>query len=305
MTRTLLSTIVVALIALAALPAPPATAQTRAFVAAQGSDSNPCTFAAPCRTLQRAHDAVSAGSQIEVLDPAGYGTLTITKSIVIEGHGWGEISTTTAHAAAVTIDAGANDHIFLRGLTFDGFDTADHGIRFNSGAVLNIQDCSIRRFWVHGLYFVPTGVSKLSISHTRFASNHIGIHVQPVGAGAMLGVFDHVASEHNDRNGINFWVSNNVSTINAVVSDSIISSNDVSGIEALGGRINVTVRTSVLASNHNFAVSTFDAGTVVRLTKSVITGGGAPFSGGGVTYGDNNVDGNVSDSFPAQALVTR
>ena len=45
--------ITAALLVLAALQATPAMAQ-RVFVAAQGSDANPCTFAAPCRTCSSA-----------------------------------------------------------------------------------------------------------------------------------------------------------------------------------------------------------------------------------------------------------
>src|ERR1051325_6112709 len=86
----------------------PATAQTR-VVAAQGSDSNPCTFAAPCRTFQHAHDMVAANGEIDVLDPAGYGALTISKAISIQGHGFSGIS--AASGNAITINAGANDDI--------------------------------------------------------------------------------------------------------------------------------------------------------------------------------------------------
>jgi hypothetical protein len=59
--------------------------QTRVFVAAQASDSNPCTFVSPCRTFQHAHDVVAAGGEIDVLDPAGYGTVTIAKASAFKG----------------------------------------------------------------------------------------------------------------------------------------------------------------------------------------------------------------------------
>src|SRR4029077_18206456 len=58
-------------------------ATTRVFVAGQGSDSNPCTFAAPCRTFNRAASVVAAGGAIDVLDPAEYGSVSITKSLSI------------------------------------------------------------------------------------------------------------------------------------------------------------------------------------------------------------------------------
>src|SRR6516162_4145543 len=72
--------------------ADPAQAQSRVFVSATGSDGNPCTFAAPCRSFQHAHDVTSANGEIDVIDPAGYGPLTISKSISIQGHGFSGIS---------------------------------------------------------------------------------------------------------------------------------------------------------------------------------------------------------------------
>src|SRR5215510_7377412 len=86
-----LTTLMVGLAAMfaTALNVTTASAQpSRVFVAAQGSDSNACTFAAPCRTFQRAHNVVAANGEIDVLDPAGYGALSITKAISIQGHGF-------------------------------------------------------------------------------------------------------------------------------------------------------------------------------------------------------------------------
>jgi hypothetical protein len=34
-------------------------------------DANPCTRAAPCRTLQVAHNNTNVGGEINMLDPAG------------------------------------------------------------------------------------------------------------------------------------------------------------------------------------------------------------------------------------------
>ena len=82
MFRIALSAIPASLLALT-INASPAQAQNRVFVAAQGLDSNPCTFALPCRTFQHAHDVLAPGGEIDVLDPAGYGVVTIGKSISI------------------------------------------------------------------------------------------------------------------------------------------------------------------------------------------------------------------------------
>src|SRR5262249_14207100 len=114
MLRIALSVIAVPLHALT-INAGPAQAQpTRVFVAAQGSDSSPCTFALPCRSFQHAHDVVAARGEINVLDPAGYGAVIISKAISIQGHGFSGISTSSGDA--ITINAGAHDKINLRGL---------------------------------------------------------------------------------------------------------------------------------------------------------------------------------------------
>jgi hypothetical protein len=66
----------------AAFASMPAQAQ-RVFVSGLGLDSNPCTVTQPCRSFQHAHDTVAANGEIDVLDPAGYGPLTITHGISI------------------------------------------------------------------------------------------------------------------------------------------------------------------------------------------------------------------------------
>src|SRR5450759_891694 len=75
-------------LALASFSAPPAQAQNaRSFVSGHGLDTNACTLAAPCRTLAGAFLATNAGGEIDVLDTAGYGALTINKAISIVNDG--------------------------------------------------------------------------------------------------------------------------------------------------------------------------------------------------------------------------
>jgi hypothetical protein len=90
-------------------------------VSGLGSDSNPCTRTQPCLTFQAAHDKTAPGGKIDVLDPGGYSAVTITKAISIINDGVGIAGIRTlSGATAITINAGANDQITLRGLTIDG-----------------------------------------------------------------------------------------------------------------------------------------------------------------------------------------
>ena len=60
---------------------------TRTWVSGVGDDANPCSRTAPCKTFAGAISKTAAGGEIDALDPAGYGAVTITKSITIDGTG--------------------------------------------------------------------------------------------------------------------------------------------------------------------------------------------------------------------------
>src|ERR1700676_2229008 len=58
---------------------------TRTWVSGVGDDVNPCSRTAPCKTFAGAISKTAAAGEISVLDPGGFGALTITKSITING----------------------------------------------------------------------------------------------------------------------------------------------------------------------------------------------------------------------------
>src|SRR5262249_54806907 len=118
MLKLALSVIAASLLALSLVPGAAQAQPARVFVSATGSDANPCTFVSPCRTLQHAHNVVAANGEIDALDPAGYGAVTLTKSISIQGHGFAGISAASGNAIAIT--ANATDTVALRGLLIDG-----------------------------------------------------------------------------------------------------------------------------------------------------------------------------------------
>src|SRR4051794_1913927 len=60
---------------------------TRTWVSGVGDDANPCSRTAPCKTFSGAISKTAACGEISVLDPGGFGVVTITKSITINGTG--------------------------------------------------------------------------------------------------------------------------------------------------------------------------------------------------------------------------
>ncbi len=186
------------------LPAVSAQAQApRTFVSAAGSDSNPCSFAAPCRHFQAAVNATSAGGEVDALDPAGYGPITISQAITIEGQGWSYIAP-PAGGNGITINA-VSGNVSVHGVSLNGVGITGttNGIQFNSGGSLAVADSVIQNFTQNGINFVPSVTALLSVSNTVVSDNagH-GIVMQPSGAFIYDGVFTGVKAFRNSTSGI-------------------------------------------------------------------------------------------------------
>src|SRR6266540_4644088 len=86
MRRTSLSlTLVVTSLALLLQAAPAHAQASRTWVSGLGDDVNPCSRTAPCKTFAGAISKTFIGGEIDALDDAGFGAVTITKSITIDG----------------------------------------------------------------------------------------------------------------------------------------------------------------------------------------------------------------------------
>jgi hypothetical protein len=156
----------------------------RTFVSGSGSDANPCSLAAPCRSFAGAILQTSPGGEIAVLDTAGYGAVTITKAVSIVNEEGVEAGVTTSAAGdAITITAGATDVVNLHGLTLVGGGVGTNGITINSAGSVNIQNTVIRGFTQNGINMVVTGsgTSNLSVIDTTVSNNTNGVLVQPAG----------------------------------------------------------------------------------------------------------------------------
>src|SRR5882762_9428885 len=108
---------------------------SRTWVSGVGDDVNPCSRTAPCKTFAGAISKTAAGGEIDALDPAGYGAVTITKSITLDGGG-GQVASVLVSSGqnGILINAGASDLIVVRNLSFNGVGSGLNGIRFLQGA---------------------------------------------------------------------------------------------------------------------------------------------------------------------------
>jgi hypothetical protein len=124
---------------------------SRTWVSGVGDDANPCSRTAPCKTFAGAISKTAAGGEIDALDPAGFGALTITKAITIDGGGGQVASVLVSGTNGIVVQAGPSDVVILRNLRFNGIGSGLNGIRFLSGKDLNVENCYIFGFTQNGL----------------------------------------------------------------------------------------------------------------------------------------------------------
>src|SRR5688500_6376559 len=86
--RVMTAATVVATLLLLAVATPGYAQASRTWVSGVGDDANPCTRTAPCKTFAGAISKTAASGEISVLDPGGFGGVTITKSITISSEGF-------------------------------------------------------------------------------------------------------------------------------------------------------------------------------------------------------------------------
>jgi hypothetical protein len=288
--------------ALLTLAGPAQSQANRTFVSGQGSDSNPCSLAAPCRSFAQALSQTNAGGEIVVLDSAGYGSVTINKAISINAPDGIEGGVTVASATdAIDINIGASDVVNLRGLTLVGGGVGNFGIKFTNLGTLNIQNCVIRGFAVDGIEFQPVGTAALNVSDT-IVSNVASTAVTafPSGSGTVTAVFNRVQVIGS---GNGFLLHDGAGgALNVTIANSVATNNGSAGIAAEGASgvalTRVVVSNSVV-SNNATGVLESGANSTTYLAKNTIAGNATAFTvinnGALFSFGDNYINGNVDD----------
>ena len=140
----LLSTLAAfALVSLLASTAASAQA-TRTWVSGVGDDANPCSRTAPCKTFAGAISKTATGGIINCLDPGGFGTVTITKSIEIDCL---QVKAGVLAAGTNGINVyGAGITVVLRGLSIEGVGSGLIGVNITQADVVHIEKSTIRAF---------------------------------------------------------------------------------------------------------------------------------------------------------------
>jgi hypothetical protein len=270
----------------------------RTFVASTGVDTNACSITAPCRGFTAAIAKTTAGGEVIALDSAGYGPVTIAKSISLIAPTGVYAGITVFSGDGITVN-GPGITVVLRGLSING-QGGGYGIVLEQAAHLRIENCVISNMATGGLLHLANGAD-LTMLDTIVRDNALtGILVS---ADTSV-VLDHVRSERNAIDG--FTMASTSTGIQATITASTFASNGRHGVFVLTNMPSadtfVLIDRSVLADNvaNGFILDGTNAGARGSLTRNAIhrnRGIGASVLGGVtynvyVTMSENAISGN-------------
>jgi hypothetical protein len=282
---------------------------TRTWVSGVGDDANPCSRTAPCKTFAGAISKTATGGEINVLDPGGFGAVTITKSITISSEGF-EAGVLVSGTNGIVISATSSSVVILRGLDIEGLGTGLSGVKVLGVGTLHIEKCTVEGFrggTAIGIDVEPTlaGTEQIFIKDTIVRNNGTGtigggILLAPAAGVTVKASLDNVRAEGNVF-GIK---SQDRSTVS--ISNSVAAGNAFAGISAVlsgAGPANVAVSRSESVSNQTGVLAS-GSGAVIRITNVTTCGNSsaglsATSSGQITSSGDNtNCDSGAPNSTP-------
>jgi hypothetical protein len=277
---------------------------TRTWVSGVGDDVNPCSRTAPCKTWAGAISKTAAGGEIDALDPGGFGAVTATKSITLDGTtgaGFGSILSSGVNGVNVNDSATATPGtiiVTLRNLSINGAGTTLglNGVNFTSGKAVHVEHCQIFNFSQNAINMNVnnTGGSLLHVEDTSIYNVNQGIRVNNSGTGFAVAIIDGTRiSQITGSNASGVRLENNGA---AEIRDSQISfalngatANGVNVTTANGSVSLINTKISRCLIGINIA-----AASTNRITHSqvILNGVGVQFAGGGIlrSFGDNVYD---------------
>jgi hypothetical protein len=280
------SSLLVMLVIACCCAAPSFSQATRTWVSGVGDDVNPCSRTAPCKTFAGAISKTAAGGEIDALDPAGYGAVTITKAITLDGGGGHVASILVAGTNGIVISAGANDVIVVRNLAINGVGSGINGIRFLQGGQLIVDNVSISGFTQNGIDMAvaagATSTSGLVVRNSTFLQGTIAVKLR---SGPVAASLDNVSV----RGATNAGVDAVTGTIE--IRNSVFARNPAFAVLAEGGNIDIS---GSLFTGNGTAVQSNSPSTI-RIAGSELYNNQAAFGcGAGVlaSAGNNLKGGN-------------
>ena len=266
---------------------------TRTWVSGVGDDANPCSRTAPCKTFAGAISKTATCGEISVLDPGGFGAVTITKAITINGDGT-LAGILAAGTNGIIINATSTSDVILRSLSINGACSGLDGIRFLAGRHVRVENCTIYDFTDDGIdvvYNLAGGVGQLTVQNTSISNvGDVAVRVA-VTTGAMTAQLNDVRI---NRASIGFDVLAGTATIANSAISHVTNQAVVAESPAI---VNASFCT---LTNNGTGISAFNSGATIRFNNCGIfnntTGVNVAVGATGDRFGNSALFGNGTDT---------
>jgi hypothetical protein len=231
----------------------------RTWVSGVGDDANPCSRTAPCKTFAGAISKTANNGEIDVLDPGGFGALTITKSITIDGRPV-EAGVLVSGTNGIVVAATASDKVILRGLDFNGSGTGINGITFSTGAQLSVEGCMIQGFTNNGIDVSRSTAGNIYIKDTNITKvGNAGINLTDSVAGIVANI------ENVKIEGVPNGIVVGANTF-ATIARSSIFQNPTNGIQVSGSGSVANIESTTVTFN-GVGLNASVSGATIRISN--------------------------------------
>ena len=264
---------------------------TRTWVSGVGNDANPCSRTAPCKTFAGAISKTATGGEISVLDPGGFGSVTIGKGITINGTGTLAGILNSVGTNGIVVSAPATDTVIIRDVSINGAGTGGNGIRYLAGKTLMVDHC-----WIYGQNNAATsrGIDvALGAAGTLKVINSVienitedGIHLNTT-AGIAVAVIDNSWIMNCGQDGVEA-----AANVRADVTRSVVAVEGANGVSASGANTQVNIDDSTVAHCSTAGLRS-SAGDSIRVSDSIIANNNTGLTPNGGTI----------DSFQGNSLI--
>ena len=287
---------------------------TRTWLSGDGDDTALCSRTFPCKTFQGAISKTAAEGEINAIDPGGFGGVSITKSITINGGGTTAGALISSGSNGIIVNAGVNDVVTLRNLVINGSGVALNGIRILQARQVHIENCTIENFVNRGILvdntsnaiqvFIHNTVIRNNAGASTPAGNSGAILLKPTAMGTVSALLSHVLM---DQNTFGLRVEGNA---RATVHNSTASGSATFGFHAITPGPNaasIILERATVSNNATGVQAEGSAFASVRLSETVVTSNSVGLSSvtGGqlLSWGNNRNAGNGTDGAPTAAVV--
>jgi Right handed beta helix region len=286
---------------------------TRTWVSGVGDDANPCSRTAPCKTFAGAISKTFINGEIDALDPGGFGAVTITKSITLDGTGtFASVLASGTNGINISIAVNSNDPfrtVRIRGLSITGTGasgtagtrTGINGININTNgaAAIFVEDTVISDFGSNGINWSVTaasGAAKLFVRNVVIRNcTADGLRISSSGE-IDLASLDNVESANNG-NGINMGAHSRLTARNCT-----FATNTTAGVNHTAADSESTLFHCSISNNPTGVAAT---NGISRISDNMIYGNSNGITGNVKSWGNNYIGGNTTDGTPVAPNLTQ